>query len=305
MTMPEPPLVACTACGADAPFLFRARDWNRRVSNTWFDYHKCIECGFVLLPNPPADLGRYYGDGYHAFPSRTELDRLARKESYQLGLLTPHVESGRLVEIGPGAGVFAHQAHKAGFSVTTIEMDEACCVHLESVLGVTAVHSEHPEKAITSLPPSQAVVLWQSLEHLPRLWETLEAIVGNLAEDGVLLVATPNPAALAFRLMKARWPHVDAPRHLHLISPEVLTKWLETRDVHRVSLSTNDLGARRWNRFAWQRLLLNSLPARENKGVQAAGLIAGAVSSALLSPLELRSRNCSSWTAVFRKGSSK
>jgi len=301
MTRTGTHVVACTACGEDALFLLRAHDWNRRLSDTWFRYHQCSGCGLILLANPPADLDRYYDAGYHASPSLRELERLARKESYQLDLLTPHVQEGRLVEIGPGAEVFAYQARHAGFSVTTIEMDEACCSHLEAVVGVTALHNGHPEKVIASLPPSKAVVLWQSLEHLPNLCETLEAILKNLAEEGVLLIATPNPAALGFRLMKARWPHIDAPRHLHLIPPEMLTRWLAKRGMRRIALNTADLGARRWNRFAWQRLLLNSVPTTQSKGLEVAGLAAGAAVSALLSTVELRGRNCSSYTAVFRK----
>ncbi len=290
--------MSCPLCAGRAGFLLRARDWNRRTSPEWFAYHRCAKCELVFLAHPPADLGRHYADEYHTLPSVAELERVARREAYQLEILTRHVQGGRLVEIGPGSGVFAWQARRAGFSVTVIEMDEPCCRHLDSVVEVEAIHSDRPETALATLPPSRAIVLWQALEHLPDPWSCLERALENLEPGGVLLVATPNPEALGFRLMGARWPHLDAPRHLQLIPAELLSGWLSERGARRVALHVADVGARRWNRFAWQRLLMNALPSP----LEGLGYAAGALIGAAASPLERRGRNGSSYTAVFMKG---
>lgn len=60
------------------------------------------------------------------------------------------MSDGRLLEVGPAHGAFALQASEGGFDVTTIEMDERCCRHLESVVGVTAIHSDRPDDAIAA-----------------------------------------------------------------------------------------------------------------------------------------------------------
>ncbi len=292
----------CPLCRSRAGFLLRARDWNRRTSPDWFCYHRCGYCGLIFLANPPSDLAAYYAGDYHALPSQAELERVGHREAYQLEILTCQVRGGRLVEIGPGAGVFAWQAKQAGFRVTTIEMDEGCRKHLEAVVGVEAIQSDRPETALATLPPSRAIVLWQALEHLPKPWAFLERALDNLEPGGVLLVATPNPEALGLRLMRARWPHLDAPRHLQLIPAQLLSEWLSARGASRVALYVDDRGARRWNRFAWQRLFMNAMPRRPFYQIAFA---AGALISAAASLIERRGTNPSCYTAVFVKGASK
>lgn len=289
----------CSLCGGDASFAFRARDWNRRVTRQWFHYHRCRDCGMILLADPPQDLGSFYAEDYHSRPTVAGLERAARREAYQLEMLVRHVRpGGRLVEIGPGVGVFAWQARRAGFRVTAVEMDAACCRHLRCVVGVDAVHSDRPEMVLSDLPPSRAVVLWQVLEHLREPWCVLERVLQNLEVGGVLLIATPNPESLGLRFLGARWPHVDAPRHLQLVPMDTLTAWLEERGARAVACTITDLGARRWNRFAWQRFLMNRVSRRSLSGVAFA---AGAVLSLVMAPLENGGRRGSSYTVVVRK----
>ena len=59
--------------------------------------------------------------------------------------------------------------------------------------------------------------MWHVIEHLRRPWEVIERAAANLQDGGVLAIATPNPRALQFKLLRRRWAHLDAPRHLFLI----------------------------------------------------------------------------------------
>lgn len=295
---PATPLTTCPLCASAARFLFATTDLNRRCSDERFRYRRCEGCRLIFLENRPDDIGRYYAEEYYATPPRHQLERAARAESYQLDLLRRHVSPGRLVEVGPAWGVFSLQAASAGFQVQAIEMDARCCAYLTSTVGVEAINSDRPEDVLRSLPPSRAVVLWQVLEHLPQPWECLESAIANLEPQGVLLVATPNPDSLGFRLLGPRWPHVDAPRHYWLFPIDTLSGWLAERGMERQLLTTSDLGARRWNRFAWQRLFMNRVSARP---LQHAGYAAGFLVGAAMRPLERQERNGSSYTAIFRK----
>lgn len=289
----------CPACGAAAAVRLVTSDRNRAVTDERFTYATCPACGLWFLVDVPANMGRYYEEEYYRTPSVGELTASARRERYQRELLLRVSRPpGRLIEIGAAWGVFAVQARDAGFDVHAIEMDSRCCDYLREVVGVRATCSDKPAATLADLAPSRAIAMWQVLEHLTDPLAVLDAAAANLEEDGVLLVATPNPLSLGMRLMGERWPHIDAPRHVTLIPPDLLRSWAADRGLVGLFVVDTDVGARRWNRFAWQRLLLNKARSR----IALAPLLAlGAAVSTAASPWEARPGRGSSYTAAFRK----
>lgn len=275
-----------------------ARDENRRRSERTFHYARCSRCRLIFLTDPPEDLRPYYDEGYFQLPSRERLAEIGRRDRHQLEMLREWMPGGRMLEIGPAYGAFALQAAGAGFDVTAIEMDERCCDYLETVVGVTAIHSDRPQEVLRELPASEAIVMWQVIEHLGEPWQCLDRAAENLREGGVLLVATPNPGALGLRVLGRHWPHLDAPRHLSLIPAELLTAHLRSRGLERVALWTDDRSARSWNRFGWQRVLMNRTRRRRLRG---ALFVLGALIAAVLAPVERRGCRPASYTAIFRK----
>lgn len=290
----------CVVCGGHAVTLLETVDVNRHINDERFIYEVCQECDVIVLANPPADIRPFYGMDYFAEPTRRQLERAARRESYQLGFVSRHVDAGRLVEIGAAWGTFALNAVRSGFEVTALEADEHCCSYLERELNIRTVQTRAPHTELASLPPSEAIVLWQTLEHLPDPHATLSAAAENLVTGGVLVIATPNPESLGFRILKEKWPHVDAPRHLWLLPIDHLTERAASVGLELIELTTSDTGARRWNTFAWQRHFANSarLPV-----LRVGALALGWVVALIAAPFERRGRNGSSYTAVFRRAS--
>ena len=52
-------------------------------------------------------------------------------------MIRRHAGTGRLLEIGPGAGMFAHLMATSGYEVETIEMAERSAKFIQEVLGIT------------------------------------------------------------------------------------------------------------------------------------------------------------------------
>jgi 2-polyprenyl-3-methyl-5-hydroxy-6-metoxy-1,4-benzoquinol methylase len=290
--------VACPLCGGPSSFVFKTHDRNRRISDERFNYRRCERCSAIFLADPPEDMGRYYPDEYYVLPTDGQLERALRTERYKLDLIKPHAEHGRLVEIGPGAGMFAHAARDAGYDVTGIEMDARACTHLREVIGVEAVESDSPAEALADLPPSRVIAMWHVLEHLPDPWGCLEAAARNLEPGGVLAVAMPNPGAFQFRLTRGRWPHVDAPRHLFLIPAGLLEERARAAGLELVALTARDRGGIYWNRFGWQYLLMRPRPSRPRI---AFALAFGFGVATLMAPIERTDLRGSTYTAVLRK----
>lgn len=285
-------------CGEASSPAFVATDRNRGISDERFTYRRCGRCETVFLAEVPTDLGRFYPPSYYALPQADELDALARSEAHKVELLRDHVLPGRLVELGAGFGVFARAARNAGFDVTAIEMDRRSVEYLEAVVGVNALESSRPDEALATLPPSRAVVMWHSIEHLPRPWDVLTRAAENLEPGGVLAVATPNPRALQFRLLGARWAHLDAPRHLFLIPSGALDRRARELGLSRVLRTTADRSGRHWNRFGWE-YALRRHPSR-HRSTRATRALSLLLTQALR-PIETLGLNGSAYTSVFIK----
>lgn len=290
--------ISCTFCGGEATILLTTPDRNRRVSNKQFTYWRCRLCELVFLADPPEGLGEYYPQVYYELPSLQKLECDAVSSRYKIEMTQRFVSSGRLLEIGAASGSFSFGAKRAGFEVHAIEMDRGCCDYLRRVVGVNAIQSDAPHEILPTLPPNDVIAMWHVLEHLPRPWACLEAAAANLSRGGVLLIATPNPSALQFRILRAQWPHVDAPRHLFVIPYRLLSRFMASLGLELVMLTTTDKGARGWNRFGWQRYFMNHF--KKSLAQKLAFLIGSAVSIPL-ALWEGRELNGSAYTAVFRK----
>lgn len=284
----------CRVCGGAGEHRLTTTDRNREIGRERFDYHMCGGCATLYLANEPRDLGRYYPPDYYPLGDEAAAGATERAK---LELLRRFAPGDRLIEVGPGAGGFAVEARAGGFAVRAIEMDEAACSHLRA-MAIETVHSAAPHEVLLGLAPSHVIVLWHVFEHLAEPVALLRAAAANLDPGGVLVLAVPNPDAFQLRLLGARWPHIDAPRHLQLVPAGTLVRLAVEAGLVPLALTACDRMGRDWNVFGWQHVLvrLTSTPARRR-----AAFYVAAVLAELLAPVERRGLRGSTYTAVFRK----
>ena len=288
---------ACPNCGGEAEAWFRSTDINRQAGPGQFSYRRCRRCGVVYLENVPADLSRYYGaDYYFIARSLEELAAWANTERYKLDIVSRFRRAGRLIEVGPASGAFAYLAKLNGYDVTAIEMDERCSRYLSEKAGLDVINSADEAAALVSAPAADVIAMWHVIEHLVDPWAMIEAAAAKLNRGGILVLATPNPAALQLRLFGSKWVHVDAPRHLWLIPPEVLVSRGEKAGLRPRLLTTRDPGSLFWNRFGWEYTLANSfrMPRRVAQMASYALTLAAG-------PFERREGQGSAYTLVMEK----
>jgi SAM-dependent methyltransferase len=288
----------CPLCGGACAEAFVTRDRNRGVRDDPFRYLRCGACGALHLDEVPADLDAFYPDAYFGLPGIEQLRAQAELERYRIELVLRHVRGGRLLEIGPGDGVFAVQALDAGFEVAAIEPDAAAAAHLRDLLGIEVVESAAAEAQLPRLGPADAIVAWHVLEHVPRPWAVLEAAASSLKPGGVLVIATPNPRAFGLRVLGARWPHVDAPRHLFLLPHEAVVARGRELGLTPVQLTATDAGGLGWNAFAWHYALRRPGASWLH---DALAHRAGSAIARVLAPIERRGLRGAAYTLVLRK----
>jgi len=280
---------------------FCVTDLNRRIDKSEFHYLHCQSCGLIRLDNVPNNLSDYYTDDYYDLPTSAQLASIASANPFKIDTIKRFVKQGKLLEIGPAYGIFAFQAKKAGFQVNAIEMDARCCEYLNQVVGVNAICSDSPNDTISTLAEHDVIALWHVIEHVPNPWALISAAAKNLALNGILVVAAPNPDAWQFHVMGKEWPHLDAPRHLYLLPAKVLSEYAKSLGLEQVHYSTTDSDAKSWNRFGWQRLLINRV---HGKWAEPLAFVVGGVLSFFMIPFERSGSKGSAYTLVFRKSDS-
>lgn len=198
---------------------------------------KCSSCGLVRVANPPSEeeLKQLYSfeTGYHSNLDHdaVEAGHQTRAEHNYDFLKKYCPRPGRLVDIGCSTGLFLRVAQASGWDVSGVEMSPDSSRVARDRYGLdvqtgTIADSHFPAKSL------DVVTLWDVIEHLPQPGEALEPIREWLADDGVLILETPNIDGLfpsmSYKLARRldHWPHPEPPGHLFQFSKKTLASML-------------------------------------------------------------------------------
>jgi SAM-dependent methyltransferase len=288
----------CPRCEGESPLYLQTKDFNRHVSDETFYYYRCPSCRVIFLAPIPENLSNYYPPDYYfapplytAHPTLEQLKTLAEAERYKIDLVQSFVATGRLLEIGPSWGTFSYLSKEAGF-------ETSCRRFLSEVIKIKVIDDTNLSRALQYVEPYHVVSLWHVLEHLPDPWGALRAVAKALHPGGILIMATPNPDSLQFRIFGPYWFHLDAPRHLELIPSKLLSQQMDRLGFDRLLLTYVDQGSLALNSPGWGTSMI-SLLSRSPLRAQAQRI--GHRIARLISGVERRDGLGSAYTMVFRK----
>ncbi len=215
----------CPACaGASFRVLFGGSDRLYRTTTRQFSVVECRECRLMrLYPWPePAELCEYYPDSYWFAPEQELAGRW--EETYRRVVLHDHIrfveralresgESGPIVDVGCGGGLFLHMLAERGHRGIGLDFSCDAAVIAWRRYGVPVVCGTlaHAPFAAGSC---SAVTMFHVLEHLYDPVSYLESARELLRAGGRLVVQVPNAACWQFLLFGENWSGADIPRHL-------------------------------------------------------------------------------------------
>lgn len=211
-------------------------------------YRRCVGCGHETLAAGEAQV-LMVNDDLTGTPSARP-SRLERFQGAVLARFTAGRPSGRLLDIGAGAGLFLHRqrgrcARLLGIEISPPSVDYARRVlGLEIVDGIAAVDG-----------PVDVATAWHSLEHMPAavLTDLLAGLRAKLAPGGCVIVSVPNAASWQCRGLGSRYAFHDRPAHLHQFTPDSLGRLFAAHGFVRTGAAVS------WpyNVFGWAQGLLN------------------------------------------------
>ncbi len=232
-----------------------------------FSYSQCQECGSLGLINIPDDLGAFYPPDYYAYQPRRypEMKGFARRVKRWLchhyyqrfnPIIAPLSTSfpkylkwlprgavgfdEPILDVGCGAGnTLAMLAHEGFTNLTGVDP------FLSSTVSGEKFHLEKCELS-EHVGCYKLVYSLHVFEHVLDPADFFRQVRRLLADDGMCIVATPNPASLARHYYKQFWFALDPPRHLHLVSPDAFQKMAEEAGLSVVSWVSDSTGSQFW-----------------------------------------------------------
>jgi len=212
-----------------------------------YDYHRCHECGLLYQqPMPSAgEIAGFYPDTYAVYsePTRTEFSererRTLRKMGYQLPAgkdstklstrlrgakpvpsVIPFVAGGRVLDIGCANGEYLLRLKSIGWHCQGVEFNpKAVAVARSHGLDV---FSGGLLEAGFEADSFDFVTSNHHLEHEPDPCKIMAEIVRVTRPGGVVLIRTPNNAALGRRWFGEYWYPNGVPGHLLMFSDKSL-----------------------------------------------------------------------------------
>jgi len=186
---------------------------NQRINPFGGGYDLCTACTTLIchddLPAPPPSPGGvdaaeagYYGEHYWFEHQQQDLglpplhvrarqDLTERNLHWLATLLSYRQPPARVMELGCSHGGFVAILRQAGYDACGVEMSPAIVAYGQKTFGVQIQLG--PVECL-DLPASSVdiIVMMDVLEHLPDPTGTLAHCIRLLAEDGVLLIQTPE-----------------------------------------------------------------------------------------------------------------
>ncbi len=231
--------VKCALCGQDNPQpLFAVPDLLLDRPTVIAQFVRCKNCGLIYQnPRPTFEaMQRHYPPEYTSYSDPlTCLEKpfSLRKLAVLYGLykrtrfVTKHKSTpGRLLDVGCATGAFLWAMQKRNWEVYGVEISQSAVMVARNRYQLEVFHGTLQEAAF----PTEffdVVTMWDVLEHLHDLQNSLQEVYRILKPNGLFLARVPNFSSLDAKWFKSNWAGLDAPRHLYVFTPQTLTKLVE------------------------------------------------------------------------------
>lgn len=206
----EPPPLRCGLCGA-APLMPVMQA--PRVDGGTATLARCSTCRLVQVSPLPDDteLARYYHTYAYGEARAWETPAaVVSSLSTLLASLEPFRTTGRMLDIGCGAGQMLRVARQRGWLAHGTELSDVACARLRQE-GFPIAHLDSPD-----VPPGSfdVITMAEVLEHLRDPLTVVRRVQELLRPGGALYLTTPNFNALSRRCLGAKWRVIEVPEHL-------------------------------------------------------------------------------------------
>jgi len=198
------------------------------VSGEEFEIWECSSCTARFTQNIPDanSIGPYYQSDKYISHSNTDrglvnklyhsVRKITLAQKRNLIQKATKLQTGNLLDIGAGTGLFADAMRQGGWKVTGLEPDVTARTKAREMnIMLQDINDLFQLPAATF----DAITMWHVLEHVHDVHGYFKKLKQIIKKDGRLIIAVPNYTSSDARLYKQLWAAYDVPRHLYHFSP--------------------------------------------------------------------------------------
>ncbi len=219
---------ACPACGS--------RDSRPFGTANDFELQRCERCATLFTAALPVDGRTYDYDSYYSDANLDAPGAVRRSLGRIVATFEPYKVTGRLLDVGFGAGLALQAAKQAGWDTLGVEVSRPAIAHARG-LGLSVFHGTLTEAPFPAAH-FDVIIAAEVLEHVPDVAGLVKDIARALRPGGLFWLTTPNARGLSVRLLGSRWSVVSPPEHLQLLSPKGLRLVLGAAGLRSVRVRT-------------------------------------------------------------------
>lgn len=218
---------------------------------------ECLDCGLrALSPMPTLDqMVDINAETVHPFFNACLEDEESYRAyfAHKLDDLQRERPSGKLLDVGCGAGFFLDAARSRGYEVAGVDLSPVPAAYARDALGLDVTVSSLYGYGAPS-DSFDAVTIFQTIEHDPDPAALSSELFRILAPGGVLMVTTPAADGFVARAMGRRWFGYRNVEHVSFFSKRSLRYALERAGFEIVFLDVEH-GKRLSMKYVLNRLI--------------------------------------------------
>ena len=132
------------------------------------------------------------------------------------------LNSGKILDLGSGSGLFSIAAEEKGFDVISLEQSEAS-FKISKKIGTNIILSDiNSELAMEYASKVENVTLNHVFEHITNPLEFLERLKNNIKKTTKVVIVVPNSSSIWRYIFREKWYGWDPPVHVHLYNQKSL-----------------------------------------------------------------------------------
>lgn len=226
--------MTCPICtSSQSKFYLESYHW--RGTHETFKIHECNDCGHLYTKDAPLEneIGKYYDSENYISHNDDDSSLFNRVYSgvkkYMLAKkyfwINRFVPRGTIVDYGAGTGAFVKYIQDRGREAIGFELAQQGRKTAKEVYDID-LKEPHQFEALEDNSIS-AVSMWHVLEHLYHPEKFIQTCSNKISNNGILIIAVPNPLSLDSKIYKEHWAAFDLPIHISHFKPEVIKKMVE------------------------------------------------------------------------------
>jgi len=167
---------------------------------------------------------------------------LPREREHLRSMCLEQTAPGRLLEVGSGQGEFLARMRARGWQVQGIDPDPRAAHIARERYGIEVAVGAM-ESARYAPGSFDAITMNHVIEHVFDPVGLLKQCYELLAENGRMVIVTPNADSLGHGLLGRDWRGLEPPRHLHIFSPRTMRRAVDCAGLEHVAIRTSAANA--------------------------------------------------------------